>query len=201
MVAEGVGFEPELRSTVGLQIIYCSSLPQTSNKIIQKRLAFPGDQSGTVVGSVRFKRSGILPRRLGCRSGASVVRRGAVLIRREIPMPKPVKRRARTPVMDPASASPAIATRPEQKGSDGEASSKQSRVIMMLKSADGTTIAAMMKATGWQQHSVRGFLAGVVRKKLKLKLNSNKVDGKRIYRVVGRTSSRAGGQQSRHHSP
>ena len=56
----------------------------------------------------------------------------------------------------------------------------------MLQSPTGTTIAAMMKATGWQQHSVRGFLAGVVRKKLKLKLNSKKVDGNRVYRIDGR---------------
>ena len=42
----------------------------------------------------------------------------------------------------------------------------------------------MMQATGWQQHSVRGFLAGVVRKRLRLKLGSNKVDGARVYRVA-----------------
>ena len=47
------------------------------------------------------------------------------------------------------------------------------------------TIAAMMRETGWQQHSVRGFLAGVVRKKLKLKLNSKKIDGGRVYRIAG----------------
>jgi len=41
----------------------------------------------------------------------------------------------------------------------------------------------MMQATGWQQHSVRGFLAGVVRRKMKLPLASTKVDGKRIYRI------------------
>ena len=41
-----------------------------------------------------------------------------------------------------------------------------------------------MKATGWQQHSVRGFLAGVVRKRLKLKLASNKVNGSRIYQIA-----------------
>lgn len=41
----------------------------------------------------------------------------------------------------------------------------------------------MMKATGWQQHSVRGFLAGIVRKRLKLKLDSKLVDGERVYRV------------------
>jgi len=62
--------------------------------------------------------------------------------------------------------------------------SKQSRVISMLQSSNGTTIAAMMKATDWQQHSVRGFLAGVVRKRLKLTLGSKKVDGERIYQIL-----------------
>lgn len=42
----------------------------------------------------------------------------------------------------------------------------------------------MMQATGWQQHSVRGFLAGVVRKRLKLKLMSKKVDSTRVYRIA-----------------
>ena len=73
-----------------------------------------------------------------------------------------------------------------QEKSKTDARSKQSRVIAMLQSPTGTTIAAMMKATGWQQHSVRGFLAGVVRKKLKLKLNSKKIDGTRIYRIDAR---------------
>ena len=54
----------------------------------------------------------------------------------------------------------------------------------MLQSPMGTTIAAIMKATGWQQHSVRGFLAGVVRKRLKLKLTSKKVNGNRIYQIA-----------------
>ena len=60
----------------------------------------------------------------------------------------------------------------------------------MLQSPAGTTIAAMMQATGWQQHSVRGFLAGVVRKKLKLKLDSSKVDGNRVYRIEGEAPPR-----------
>ncbi len=61
--------------------------------------------------------------------------------------------------------------------------SKQERVIGLLRSPSGASIATMMQGTGWQQHSVRGFLAGVVRKKLKLKLDSEKVDGERVYRI------------------
>ena len=77
------------------------------------------------------------------------------------------------------------------------ATSKQAQVVAMLQSASGATIAAMMNATGWQQHSVRGFLAGVVRKKLKLKLNSMKVDGVRVYRIDHGTEAEATGKRSR----
>ena len=61
---------------------------------------------------------------------------------------------------------------------------KQSQVIALLRSPSGTSIAAMMKATGWQQHSVRGFLTGIVSKRLKLKLTSEKTDNGRIYRIT-----------------
>jgi len=55
----------------------------------------------------------------------------------------------------------------------------------MLGAPEGVGIAAIMQATGWQQHSVRGFLAGVVRKKLQRVLTSAVVDGERIYRIAG----------------
>jgi hypothetical protein len=58
----------------------------------------------------------------------------------------------------------------------------------------------MMKATGWQQHSVRGFLAGVVRKRLKLKLSSKKVDETRIYQIAGTNSSKDTSRQSNRRS-
>lgn len=75
--------------------------------------------------------------------------------------------------------------------------SKQARVIAMLRSASGVTIAEIMQATGWQEHSVRGFLAGVVRRKLKLKPVSKKVDGKRIYRIDGEGPPKSNRPQSK----
>jgi Protein of unknown function (DUF3489) len=71
------------------------------------------------------------------------------------------------------------------------AGTKQAQVVALLQDRAGTTIAAIMTATGWQQHSVRGFLAGVVRKKFGLNLVSESGERGRVYRIIDDMASPA----------
>ena len=97
----------------------------------------------------------------------------------------------KTVKLKPATES-AIARQPRSASQQtGRAESKQARVIAMLRAPGGATIDTMTQATGWQQHSIRGFLAGVVRKKLGLTLVSTGDDKGRIYRITDRAASAA----------
>src|SRR5262245_3124550 len=130
---------------------------------------------------------------------------------KEIPMTKPTwNRRTRSHSSSRKTAKPAKAaaqttthnlaklkrgTEPQPHPSSikppARTETKQARILAMLRAPSGVTIDAMMHATGWQQHSVRGFLAGIVRKKLGLNLISAATEGGRLYRITDRTPSGA----------
>jgi len=81
----------------------------------------------------------------------------------------------------PAPAEHRTGSRDEQHT---ERVTKHDRVLTLLSQRNGATIPEMMEATGWQQHSVRGFLAGTVKKKLGFTLTSAKSEGElRRYRI------------------
>ncbi|MTH66027.1 DUF3489 domain-containing protein [Paracoccus shanxieyensis] len=61
---------------------------------------------------------------------------------------------------------------------------KQATLIAMLRAPDGATIEEIMAATGWQSHTVRGAMAGALKKKLELEVASEKIEGRgRVYRL------------------
>lgn len=64
-----------------------------------------------------------------------------------------------------------------------EKETKAATIIKLLINAEGATLEQMMAATGWQKHSVRGFMAGTLKKKHGLTVLTTKVDGSRTYRV------------------
>ncbi len=92
-------------------------------------------------------------------------------------MPRVSKLKAKAPVVTKA------------KHQAKDATTKQSQVLAMLRRPGGATVEAIQNATGWQPHSVRGFFAGVVRKKLSLALASEMAGDTRVYRIVDNPKS------------
>jgi Protein of unknown function (DUF3489) len=105
--------------------------------------------------------------------------------------PKPKPKAATRPIArKTAKPAPPKRSTPAASKSPTRSATKHDRVIAMLRTSAGATIASLVTATEWQQHSVRGFLAGVVRKKLGLNLVSEQTDKGRVYRIKdGKASS------------
>jgi len=110
--------------------------------------------------------------------------------------PKPNKKArvaARRPHVAPKKGKPGKKASPAKKApkagnkaGTARDGSKAAKILDLLKRPDGATLKELMKATGWQAHSVRGFLSGTVGKKMGLKVASTKAeDGERSYSIKG----------------
>jgi hypothetical protein len=99
----------------------------------------------------------------------------------------PVAPKAKKATKDATAAKKAAPAQPDanaEKPSEAREGSKKADVLDLLRREQGATLAEIMQATGWQAHTVRGFIAGTVTKKLGLKVESFRNDEKvRTYRV------------------
>jgi hypothetical protein len=81
---------------------------------------------------------------------------------------------------------PTLAKKAARQVAPPALASKQAQLIALLRSAEGATLAQMMARTGWQAHTVRGTISGVLRKRLRLVVECVAPigDGPRVYRIV-----------------
>ena len=75
--------------------------------------------------------------------------------------------------------------RKREAGTKTRANSKQAQLIAMLRRPEGATIAEIAIALEWQQHTIRGAIAGALKKKLGLDVTSEKIEGRRVYKIAG----------------
>ena len=84
-----------------------------------------------------------------------------------------------------ASARIQRASKSKGSGATSPAAGKLAGLVALLRQPKGVTLQALIDQTGWQAHSVRGAISGAVKKKLGLSVESKRVDGERVYRIVG----------------
>ncbi len=101
-------------------------------------------------------------------------------------------RAAETSARAPQPAKPRVAkaspAKPALKPKTGRPT-KGDLLITLLQRPDGVTAAQMTEATGWQLHSVRGFIAGAVKRKLGHTVTTEKLEGQTVYRIAGGSAS------------
>jgi hypothetical protein len=91
-------------------------------------------------------------------------------------------RQSAKPRVAKASAKPALEAKTRRP-------TKGDLLITLLQRPDGVTAAQMAEATGWQLHSVRGFIAGAVKRKLGHTVTTEKLEGQTVYRIAGGSAS------------
>ena len=90
----------------------------------------------------------------------------------------------RRPHAAPTKANAPRNPRAAKKSAPARGGTKTAKILDLLKRPSGVTLKDLMKATGWQAHSVRGFLSGTVGKKMGTPVRSSKrADGERTYRI------------------
>ena len=76
---------------------------------------------------------------------------------------------------------------PAKAATTSERGTKTAKILALLKRPGGASLAQLRKTTGWQAHSVRGFLSGTIKKKMGLRVASSKLeDGQRTYRIISK---------------
>jgi len=94
--------------------------------------------------------------------------------RRQADRPAAVTKKAKHPV-------------PAKQAAPAERGTKTAKILALLKRPGGASLHQLRKATGWQAHSVRGFLSGTVKKKMGLRVVSTKPpEGDRSYRILSK---------------
>jgi hypothetical protein len=100
------------------------------------------------------------------------------------PSRAPKRAQADTPAHQTEKAKP---TAPAKKAATPERGTKTAKILALLKRPSGASLQQLRKATGWQAHSVRGFLSGTLKKKMGLRVASNKLQGgQRTYRIISK---------------
>jgi hypothetical protein len=99
------------------------------------------------------------------------------------PARAPKRAQADTPARVSKKAKPAA---PSKKAAARQPGTKTSKILVLLKRPGGASLQQLRKATGWQAHSVRGFLSGTLKKKMGLRVASTKLEGQRTYRIISK---------------